>query len=52
MKTKGLILLIIFVFFISGCAIIFQRGRRSDIEKIQNLESELDNLKNTKALLE
>ncbi|MEI8350126.1 MAG: OmpA family protein [Candidatus Omnitrophota bacterium] len=36
----------------SGCSIIFQSGRRSDIEKIQSLEKELEALRNTKGVLE
>jgi chemotaxis protein MotB len=36
----------------SGCAVIFQSGRRSDIEKIQSLEKELEELRRTRGILE
>ncbi|MFH1504011.1 MAG: OmpA family protein [Candidatus Omnitrophota bacterium] len=45
------LLLIIFVFFINGCAVVLQKGRRSDIEKIQSLENELQTFKNAKDIL-
>lgn len=55
MKLKIIITLLL-VFFIGvtlmGCTFIFQKGRRSDIEKIQALSSQLDELSNTKRLLE
>jgi chemotaxis protein MotB len=43
---------LISVFFLQGCAVIFQKGRRSDIEKIATLEDELAQLRNTKSVLE
>jgi len=46
----GMILL--FCLFFSGCAVIFQTGRRSDIEKIKSLEKELEELRNAKGSLE
>lgn len=52
MSKKGLLLLVIFTFVINGCAVVFQKGRRSDIEKIQVLKSELQNLKSAQQLLE
>jgi len=45
------ILLLSFV-FINGCTVIFQSGRRSDTERIQSLEKELEELRHTKGLLE
>lgn len=36
----------------SGCTVIFQKGRRVDIEKISKLKSELSNLEQAKAELE
>jgi chemotaxis protein MotB len=45
-------ILIIGIFFLSGCAIVLQPGRRSDIERIRALEEELEELKNTKEMLE
>lgn len=52
MNRKILFLLVLFVFVINGCAVVFQKGRRSDIEKIQVLKSELEELRSTKNLLE
>ncbi len=40
------------IFFISGCAVVFQTGRRSDIERIQSLEKELEELRQARQLLE
>jgi chemotaxis protein MotB len=37
---------------LAGCTVIFQKGRRSDIEKIEDLSSQLDELTRTKRLLE
>ena len=51
MQKNGLILLVIFTFIINGCALILQTGRRSDIERIEVLESELQELKEAKKLL-
>src|SRR3989338_3531407 len=46
---------VIFVFisavFLSGCTIIFQKGRRSDLEKISELSGQLDELSSAKELL-
>ncbi len=45
--------LIIFVALsFAGCSFVFQTGRRSDVEKIQELTSQLDELSQTKKLLE
>jgi len=44
--------LVFSLFLANGCSIIFQSGRRSDIEKIQSLEKELEALRNTKGVLE
>jgi len=52
MKNKGLFLLVILTLAINGCAVVFQKGRRSDLDKIQILESELDELKNARDLLQ
>jgi len=52
MRKTSLILLVISLLILNGCTIIFQRGRRSDLEKIDILESELTNLKNASDLLE
>lgn len=49
------IVFIIFVFVmaaaVSGCTIILQRGRRSDVEKIGELSSQLDELMSARSLL-
>jgi chemotaxis protein MotB len=37
---------------LSGCTFIFQKGRRSDVEKIEQLSKELDSLTRTQRLLE
>lgn len=37
---------------LAGCTFIFQRGRRSDVEKIERLSQQLDELAQTKKLLE
>ncbi len=37
---------------LSGCTVIFQKGRRSDVEKISQLKSELSELERAKAELE
>ena len=51
-KISFLVLLLICIFFINGCAVVLQKGRRSDIEKIKTLEEELDELRHTKGILE
>ena len=47
-RKMSKIVFIIFVFVtasaVSGCTIIFQKGRRSDVEKIGELSSQLDEL--------
>jgi len=39
-------------FFLSGCALVIQKGRRSDLEKIESLKNELSELRSTKSILE
>ncbi len=39
-------------FGLCGCTVIFQKGRRSDVEKIKELSQELDELGQAKKLLE
>lgn len=47
------IILIIFVSIsLAGCTFIFQKGRRSDVRKIEELSRQLDELSQTKRLLE
>jgi chemotaxis protein MotB len=52
MKKRYLCLLVVFVFAINGCAVIFQKGRSSDVEKIKTLEGQVQDLRSTKSLLE
>lgn len=54
-KTKGISFVVIAVlvsFLVSGCSVVFQKGRRSDIEKISNLESQLADLQKARRALE
>ncbi len=51
MQKTIFILLGISLLFLNGCTIVFQKGRKSDIEKIQVLESELEKLSATKSIL-
>jgi chemotaxis protein MotB len=44
--------LVMCFFFTEGCAIVLQKGRRSDIEKIKALQEELEEFKKTKSILE
>jgi len=41
-----------FAFILSGCTVIFQTGRRSDTEKIEQLSGQLNDLEQAKKLLE
>ena len=52
MKKVSLLWLLLSVFFISGCSVVLQKGRRSDITKIKSLEVELEELTDAKAILE
>ncbi len=47
-KTLSLIFLSI---FLAGCTVIFQKGRRSDIQKIEELSQELEELNRAKGIL-
>ncbi len=47
-----LLTLTIFLLSSSGCTLIFQKGRRTDIERISKLKSELSELERAKAELE
>jgi chemotaxis protein MotB len=44
--------MVIAAFFLSGCTVIFQKGRRVDVEKISRLKSELSELERAKKELE
>ncbi|MFO8052514.1 MAG: OmpA family protein [Candidatus Omnitrophota bacterium] len=52
MKNKIFLILVISVFILNGCAVVFQKGRRSDIEKIETLKEELESLKHAREVLE
>lgn len=56
MRRNKIITLVVFIivtsFFVSGCTVIFQKGRRSDVEKIQDLERQLTDLERAKIALE
>jgi len=54
MKVKlfKVTLIIFLTLGLAGCTFIFQKGRRSDIQKIEELSKELDELGQTKRLLE
>lgn len=54
-KNRAIILVtavIFFSFLISGCTVIFQKGRRSDVERIGDLEQQLSDLERAKRALE
>ena len=55
MKVRGLsqfFALFLIVVFLTGCTIVLQKGRRSDMDRIESLEEEVDELKNARMLLE
>ena len=52
MRKTSLILLVICLLFLNGCMVIFQKGRKTDIEKIEILESELEELRGARNILE
>ena len=54
MKSKffKFVLITLVIFFFSGCTFIFQKGRRSDVQKIEELTAQLNELDQTKKLLE
>lgn len=55
MRAKSLIhfvLVLLLSVSVAGCTFIFQRGRRSDAQKIEELSRQLDELAQTKQLLE
>lgn len=55
MRKNNLLKIILAVFLsvaLSGCTFVFQKGRRSDTQKIEELTSQLNELNNTRRLLE
>ncbi|UCG35022.1 MAG: OmpA family protein [Candidatus Omnitrophota bacterium] len=51
-STTPFILLVLTIFLVNGCAFVVQKGRRSDLEKIYSLRSELDELSRARGVLE
>ena len=51
-SALSLILITIICVALSGCTLIFQKGRRTDVEKISQLKSQLTDLERAKAELE
>ncbi|MBN1913295.1 MAG: hypothetical protein JW788_02730 [Candidatus Omnitrophica bacterium] len=45
-------LLFLSILSLSGCTFIFQKGRSSDLKKIEELTRQLDELNSTRSLLE
>jgi len=52
LSSLSLVLIIFVSISLSGCTLIFQKGRRSDVEKISKLKSKLTDLERAKAELE
>jgi chemotaxis protein MotB len=55
LKIKSLSFIVIFfvaAFLLAGCTVIFQTGRRSDVQKIGDLERQLAELQRAKSALE
>lgn len=46
-----ILVVVFFLFSLSGCTIIFQKGRRSDVEKIEQLTEKLNELEAARNLL-
>ena len=51
-KIWSVVLALLVVAGLSGCTVIFQKGRRTDVEKISKLKSELSELERAKQELE
>lgn len=51
-KLCGFFVIVFLVAGLSGCTVIFQKGRRTDIEKISKLKNELSELERAKQELE
>lgn len=49
---SSILLIVLMSFFLTGCTVIFQKGRRVDVEKISKLKNELSELERAKAELE
>jgi len=51
-KSFKVVLVLFITFSLAGCTFIFQAGKRSDAQKIQELNAQLDELARSKGLLE
>ena len=51
-SLSRLFLIILLSLSLAGCTFIFQRGRRSDVQKIEELSRQVNNLSEAKSLLE
>ena len=51
-RAATVLVIFLCVACLCGCTVIFQKGRRSDVERIQTLEEELERLAGIKAELE
>ena len=51
-KSTTILILTLMTFSLTGCTVIFQKGRRTDVEKISKLKSELSDLERAKQELE
>ncbi len=51
MKKRLFFILIVSIFALNGCAVVFQRRRPTDVEKIEVLSEELQNLKEAREVL-
>lgn len=50
--VTNMVIALIFAVGLSGCTVIFQKGRRTDVEKISKLKSDLSELERAKQELE
>ncbi|MFH0738514.1 MAG: OmpA family protein [Candidatus Omnitrophota bacterium] len=51
-KLAEVLLIVFIISFLSGCTFIIQKGRRSDIQKIEELSRQLDDLNRARRILE
>ncbi len=51
-RVVKFVLIALVIFSMTGCTFIFQKGRRSDAQKIEELSSQLDELSRAKRMLE
>jgi len=51
-NSLSIILIVCMSMVLSGCTLVFQKGRRSDVEKISKLKGQLSDLERAKAELE